>query len=94
MKTTDYLHFIWLLAFAWVAFVVTDLPTMVKTTGLQPEEYQIVGTMRVSTDPYLIIPVYVAKKDMRSWIFMRQADQVMQESKRLIQFGGNTSAIS
>jgi len=95
MKTDYCLHFIWLLAFCWLAYLISECPTKVRTTDtIHPVEYKIVGTMKVTTDPYLVVPVYVAAKDVRSWYYMREADKVVRTAQKMISVSkGEPSAL-
>jgi len=96
MKDEGYIHFIWLLWLIVLSITMINLPATVKVrSGKVVSEYQTVGVLRLGKDPYLVVPVYVANKDMRSWYYMRTADQVIAQGKKLIDLPkGNQDAVS
>jgi hypothetical protein len=81
MKSDDwYMHFIWVI---WLSiltvYTVNYVPSIV---GKSTKRYQLVGMTVVEGNPYLRAPVYVDKRNMRSWVYMREADKVAYAKKK------------
>lgn len=78
------------LILVWLAVLtiqMAHLPAKLKvSSGAKSTEYQAVGVVRpLKNDPYIVVPIYVATKDMRSWHLMRHADKLINEYKDKIQ---------
>lgn len=78
MNDRWHIHLLW---FVWLVLLTTHvfkyLPgTFSLKTSDSLIEYKVIGVLPTN-NPYLKIPVYIAKKDMRSWAFMRSVDKVI-----------------